>query len=95
MAEKRKKKSFDFKNKTLEECFDELDTIVANLENENTSLEKSVDLFERGIALSQHCRQSLTDIEQRIKKVISVSKGKVTLEDVEESDETENQEKDQ
>ncbi|WP_394176369.1 exodeoxyribonuclease VII small subunit [Thalassotalea litorea] len=53
-------------NLSFEESMTELETIVAQLEQGDLSLEDSMKLFERGLALSQHGQQTLANAEQKI-----------------------------
>ena len=64
----------DISSLTLEQCFEELETIVDALENQTTSLEESIDLFERGMKLSKRCSVDLTKMERRIQIIIEDSK---------------------
>ncbi|MGC8740331.1 MAG: exodeoxyribonuclease VII small subunit [Candidatus Sumerlaeaceae bacterium] len=58
----------------LDKCFQELEQIVESLERENVSLEESLRLFERGMALSRRCLRELEAIEQRIEMIVEDSK---------------------
>lgn len=53
-------------NLSFEESMTELETIVAQLEQGDLSLEDSMKLFERGLSLSQHSQQTLANAEQKI-----------------------------
>ena len=44
----------------------ELETIVKTLEEGDLALEKSLELFERGIELSRYCHSRLEQAERRI-----------------------------
>jgi len=50
-----------------EEAYSELEEIVQALEKEELALETSINLFERGKALSNHCKDLLNKAELRIK----------------------------
>lgn len=56
-----KKKEFDF-----EKALAELEGIVDKMEKGNLSLESSLELFEKGIALTRSCQKALTDAEQKV-----------------------------
>ncbi|QDP00755.1 exodeoxyribonuclease VII small subunit [Thalassotalea sp. PS06] len=58
-------------NLSFEESMTELETIVAQLEQGDLSLEDSMKLFERGLALSQHSQQTLAKAEQKIQILMS------------------------
>lgn len=56
-------------NLGYEEAFAELEALVAALENEEHTLEKSMSLFERGQGLSKHCARLLEEAELRVRQL--------------------------
>ena len=52
--------------KDFESAISELETIVKTLESGDLSLERSLQLFERGVQLSRFCHTRLEDAERRI-----------------------------
>lgn len=54
---------------SLEEALDDLERIVAELEEGRLGLEESLVLFERGMALVRLCRRRLEMAEQRIESL--------------------------
>jgi exodeoxyribonuclease VII small subunit len=64
----------------FEEAFKRLETIVAQLESGEESLENSLKLFEEGIQLAENCRTKLDKAEQEISKLIKKSDGSISLE---------------
>lgn len=52
---------------SFEEAYKQLEGIVDRLENEQVSLEESLQLFELGQAVSKHCSQLLETAEQRLR----------------------------
>ena len=54
----------------FEAALKELEDIVAAMERGDLPLEKSLQLFERGTALSRQCQQALTAAELRIKTLL-------------------------
>ena len=52
--------------KDFESALAELETIVETLEDGQLPLEKSLERFERGIALSRFCHARLEDAERRV-----------------------------
>jgi exodeoxyribonuclease VII small subunit len=52
--------------KDFESALAELDTIVKALEEGDLPLEKSLELFERGVQLSRFCHSKLEAAERRI-----------------------------
>jgi exodeoxyribonuclease VII small subunit len=51
----------------FETAIAELETIVSQMESGNLPLEASLDAYQRGAALLQHCQKSLADAEQQVK----------------------------
>lgn len=57
-------------NITFEQAMSRLEEIIAALENNQKSLEKSVDLFQEGIKLSKICSDKLAGIEDKVAKIL-------------------------
>ncbi|ASJ76067.1 exodeoxyribonuclease VII small subunit [Granulosicoccus antarcticus] len=55
------------KSTKFEDALGELETLVESLESGDQSLESSLEQFERGVALSRFCQQSLSEAEQKVK----------------------------
>jgi len=51
---------------TFESCLEELEKVVKELETGDLPLERSIELFEKGVGLSESCRKQLEDAETRI-----------------------------
>jgi exodeoxyribonuclease VII small subunit len=64
------------KIKDFESALSELESIVKRLEDGNLPLEKSLELFERGVTLSRYCHTRLEAAERRIEML--TEKGEVT-----------------
>jgi exodeoxyribonuclease VII small subunit len=64
---------------TFETSLDELEKVVRELEGGDLPLERSLELFERGMALSDLCRQQLEAAETRVEMLIR-KEGKLTAE---------------
>ena len=64
---------------TFETSLDELEKVVRELEGGDLPLERSLELFERGMALSDACRKQLEAAETRVEMLIR-SGGKMTAE---------------
>ena len=54
---------------TFEEVMQELEQIVAQLENEQLSLDQSLELFERGQILGNHCMHVLETAELKVSQL--------------------------
>ena len=65
-------------NLSFEESLNELDGIVQNLEQGELSLEDSMALFERGLALSKLSQEKLQTAEQKV-KILLESNGEQVL----------------
>lgn len=50
----------------FEKSLEELEKIVNTLENNDISLDKAIELFEKGIELSNTCRKTLEKAETKI-----------------------------
>ena len=54
----------------FEKSLDELETLVAHLEEGELSLDESLKSFERGVALFRDCQSALEQAELRVKLLI-------------------------
>jgi len=54
---------------SFEDALNELETIVRSLESGSAPLEKSIESYERGIALKKHCETRLKDARAKIEKI--------------------------
>jgi len=54
----------------FETSLDELEQVVKQLEAGDLPLEKSLELFERGVNLSETCRKQLEEAETRVEILI-------------------------
>ncbi len=50
----------------FEAALEELETLVAQMESGNLSLDDSLKAFERGIALTRHCSAALKEAELKV-----------------------------
>ena len=55
--------------KTYEEAMTRLDEIIDLLENNEASLDESLDLYKGGVSLAGLCDQKLKDIDQEVTKI--------------------------
>ena len=63
MAEK------EYKEFTFEQAMAELEKIVTDVEQGKISLEDSIEKYENGMKLIQHCRAILEQAEKRIETI--------------------------
>ena len=61
---------------SFEAALDQLEKIVKELENGDLPLERSLELFEKGMELSESCRRQLNAAETRV-EVLLKRQGKV------------------
>jgi exodeoxyribonuclease VII small subunit len=55
---------------TFEASLSELEKVVKELEGGDLPLERSLELFEKGMALSETCRKQLENAETRVEMLI-------------------------
>jgi len=71
------------KNKTAdsyEQIFVELENIVEKMESGDISLEKSLELFEKGMFLIKHGKKKLDQAESRVKTILNDSDSQIAKE---------------
>jgi exodeoxyribonuclease VII small subunit len=54
----------------FETSLDELEKVVKELESGDLPLDRSLDLFSRGMQLSETCRKQLEEAETRVEQLI-------------------------
>ncbi len=54
---------------TFEQALEELEKIVAQVEQGEIGLEESIDKYEQGMKLIKHCRAILSQAEKRIETI--------------------------
>ena len=54
----------------FEACLDELEKVVKELEAGDLPLERSIELFEKGMGLSETCRKQLEEAETRVEMLV-------------------------
>lgn len=57
---------------TFEQALVQLETVVRDLENVNTGLDKSIERYEEGVRLLRRCRAVLDAAEQKIRLLTAV-----------------------
>ena len=53
-------------SKSFEAGLNELESVVKELESGDLPLERALELFERGVSLSDTCRKQLEEAESRV-----------------------------
>ena len=74
--------------KTFEASLEALEQIVHELEQGDLPLEKSLELFERGIGLSRQCQERLNQAERRIEVLLRDNQGQPVVSPFEDSRQT-------
>ena len=54
----------------FEDKIKELETIISELENGNTSLEDSIDKYTKAMKLVKECDEELKSVEDKISKIV-------------------------
>jgi exodeoxyribonuclease VII small subunit len=65
--------------RSFEACLEELEKVVKELEGGDLPLERSLELFERGMGLSDECRKQLEAAETRV-EILLRKEGKIAAE---------------
>jgi len=68
-SKQTKSKDADITSMSFEAALEELEKIVARLENGQAPLQESIAIYERGDALKKHCEAMLKMAEARIEKI--------------------------
>ena len=76
-------KKNDIKNLTFEEALSELEEIDEKLEQGDIDLEDSIDIYERGTLLKNHCEKKLESAKMKVDKIISQPDGDFSSESYE------------
>ena len=72
MAEKKTELKF-------EQALQELERIVASLENQTAPLDESISLYEKGISLVKHCSKLLDEAQQKVGILSRNDSGEVVI----------------
>jgi exodeoxyribonuclease VII small subunit len=55
---------------SFEACLEDLEKVVKELEGGDLPLERALELFEKGVQLSESCRRQLEEAETRVEMLI-------------------------
>mgnify|MGYP001338996590 FL=1 len=64
----------EIKKLTFEDSYKKLEEIVKTLENKDSSLEESIDYYDLGVRLKNHCDEKLKVAELKIKRLSNKEK---------------------
>jgi len=62
-------KDVDIKEMSFEKALKELESIVGRLERGDVELEESINIYERGVVLRDHCDRLLKQAEAKVEKL--------------------------
>lgn len=68
----------DINTLSFEDALRELEATVSRLEAGDATLDESIQLYERGARLREHCEQRLRDAEERVEKITLAANGRPT-----------------
>ncbi len=68
------------KDLAFEEALAELEALVRRLEGEDLSLDKTVELYQRGRLLAQHCQTLLDTVALQVEQLSTDPDGTVRVE---------------
>ena len=71
---------------SFEDALSELETIVRDLETGKASLESSIQRYERGVALKQHCETKLREAQAKIETISYGEDGTAQTQPLDDSD---------
>jgi exodeoxyribonuclease VII small subunit len=71
-------KHLDIKEMSFEKALKELESIVGRLERGDVELEESINIYERGEALKDHCDRLLKQAEAKVEKITLNAAGEPT-----------------
>ena len=74
----KKQDNQDIKELSFEEALTKLEEIIRELETGKAPLEKSINYYERGVALKEHCESKLKQAQKRIEKISLEDSGEIT-----------------
>ncbi|AGI48022.1 exodeoxyribonuclease VII, small subunit [Thermoplasmatales archaeon BRNA1] len=68
-------KNSDVQNMSFEESMKVLSELVEQLESGTLDLDKSLEVYERAVAIREHCRAILDEADRKVQKIISTANG--------------------
>jgi exodeoxyribonuclease VII small subunit len=73
-------------DRTFEQSFDELSSVVERLQQGDLPLEEAITLFERGMRLSFECEKFLDEASRRVEVLVEREDGRLETEEFDEDD---------
>ncbi len=72
--------------RSFEDAIEELEKILEDVESGSVGLEESLERYERGTFLIQHCRSILTRAEKQIEEINKTPEGELTSQPLEDQE---------
>ena len=94
MAQKRKDNKKEIESLTFEQTIENLTEIVDKIEIGQVPLAESLQQYEKGMEMIQHCRKILLDAEKRIEEIADNDAEEAIEEDDEDIDDEDSEEAD-
>ena len=57
------------KELSLEEAFEQIEEVIARLEDEEITLEESFQEYNRGMQLLKHCNEAIDKVEKKVLQI--------------------------
>ncbi len=57
---------------TFEQAFEQLEQVVQQLEAGDLSLDRSLELYRKGMALARLCQETLDQAEQQVQRIAGI-----------------------
>ena len=70
-------------NLSFEEALKQLESIISKMESGEVELEKSIEYYEKGVALKKYCEKKLKEAELRVEKITIDDAGNAKTENFE------------
>ena len=71
----KKQVSPDLETLDFESAFKQLQEVVSRMENEQQSLQASIEDYEKGTLLAARCQQQLDTAQLKVEQLVKTSKG--------------------
>ncbi len=81
MAAEEPKDVLEVSSLTFDQAFAELQRVVGELEQGGLTLERSIELYERGVGLHERCAALLNDAELRVQRLLERAAGQLSVMD--------------
>lgn len=66
MEELKKENTASGETRSVETALEQLEQLIARLENKECTLEEAFHLYKEGVGLVQYCSQAISQVEQQL-----------------------------